>query len=363
MKTVLGGTLLSLLSLTVFGADKETIVFFRTYGYQEGESWVIPMRVWVYQPRNLVEQLTTKIASSLNKPTPQERANFKARVTYLVADDESREEVVFAFDHDPAQTPYRVQSAQGKFPKSDLNGLIQGFIRLSKAQADELRARQGSTDGWLTFRAISKGHSGVGRVQLIPPQGLSVISDIDDTIKITEIPAGHEVIVRNTFFRDFMAAPGMAERYRALPGAVFHYISGTPWQLYEPLADFLCGAQGGFPEGTFHMKNIRKNLLNAGTWRDLKDLTAGDSTVRGKVTHITTLLKAFPQRQFILVGDSGEHDPEVYAGIRQQFPAQIQGIWIRDVVNARENRPERLTGMEIIPAPTIVEGVSALGQN
>jgi phosphatidate phosphatase APP1 len=50
---------------------------------------------------------------------------------------------------------------------------------------------------------------------LIPdtPGGLSVISDIDDPIKVTEVPAGHRILYLNTFVREFRSAPGMADRY------------------------------------------------------------------------------------------------------------------------------------------------------
>jgi phosphatidate phosphatase APP1 len=59
------------------------------------------------------------------------------------------------------------------------------------------------------------GRTGGGRLQLIPdtPGGLSVISDIDDPIKVTEVPAGHRILYLNTFVREFRSAPGMADRY------------------------------------------------------------------------------------------------------------------------------------------------------
>ncbi len=73
-----------------------------------------------------------------------------------------------------------------------------------------------------------------------------------------------------------------------------------------------------------------------------------------KLSQISEIVGRFPKRRFILVGDSGEKDPEVYREIKTRFPQQIQEIWIRDVVNDRENRPERLREMQIIPAETIV---------
>ena len=66
-----------------------------------------------------------------------------------------------------------------------------------------------------------------------------------------------------------------------------------------------------------------------------------------------------PKRKFFLYGDSGECDPEVYREIRDNsnFRAQVQEIWIRDVVNAAMETPDRLAGMKIIP------GADARGGN
>jgi phosphatidate phosphatase APP1 len=64
-------------------------------------------------------------------------------------------------------------------------------------------------------------------------------------------------------------------------------------------------------------------------------------------------MRHFPGRSFVLIGDSGEHDPEVYAHVRKEFGAQVQEIRIRDVIDDRTNNPSRLEGMTIIPAPTI----------
>ena len=342
----------------LFGSDEEQVTFYPTYGYQKDDQWVIPLRIWVHENRTVMESLLTGLAASLGKLPGKEIDNFRSRMADFVADDESREKVWFTFDNDPENEEYRVQEDGGGFPRSDLNGLIEGFFTLSAAKAEDLLKRQGARNGWLTFRAVSPEHTGTGRVRLLSPEGLSVISDIDDTIKITEIPAGHEIVVRNTFFRDFRAAPVMAEMYQGLGDASFHYVSGGPWQLFKPLSSFLWGPSGGFPEGTFHMKNIRKNLLNSDTWKDLIELAGGNATFDQKVAQVSEIMEKFPARNFILVGDSGEWDPEVYAHIRISFPKQVQEIRIRDVVNDRENQPERLKDMTILPAPTVVEGVS-----
>ncbi len=51
--------------------------------------------------------------------------------------------------------------------------------------------------------------------------------------------------------------------------ASFHYVSGGPWQLYNPLAEFLIKKEG-FPAGSFHMRTVNKTLSAANFLNDLK---------------------------------------------------------------------------------------------
>ncbi len=334
-------------------SDDEQVTFYTTYGYREGDAWLIPMRVWVCERRNILEKVIVDVAASMADTDAGEIGNLRSRIRDFVADSESREAVAFTFDNDPESVEYRVQDAGGDIPKTDQNGLVEGMIRLQAVKAEELLKLQDSSDGWLTFRATSKGHSGSGRVRLIEPSGLSVISDIDDTIKITEIHAGTKIMVRNTFFRDFIPVPGMVKLYRGWESAAFHYVSGGPWQLYRPLREFLFHEKTGFPEGSFHMKNARKNLFSSNTWEDFIELVTNENlTFQQKEAQINTIMERFPGRKFILVGDSGEKDPEVYAEIRKRFPGQVREIIIRDVVNDREKNPARLEGMTVIDAGT-----------
>jgi hypothetical protein len=162
-----------------------------------------------------------------------------------------------------------------------------------------------------------------GEMFLLEEQGLSVISDIDDTIKITEVRDRHATL-RNTFLREFQPVSGMAELYQTLArsnGAAFHYISASPWQLYEPLAAFV--RTNGFPAGTFALKEFR--------WKDKSFFSLFANPEKYKSGVIEPLMKQFPKRKFIFVGDSGERDPEIYATLAQKYPQQIARIFIRDV--------------------------------
>jgi len=274
------------------------------------------------------------------------------RADGFIADSESRETISFSFDNDPEYRQYRLRNAEGD-SDTDRNGLIEGTITVPNETAKVLLAAQNSDNGWLTFRAVSDDHGGVGRVRLIGAEGVSVISDVDDTAKVTNIPSGEAEVLKNTFFREFTAAPCMADLYQSYGDNVsFHYVSGGPWQMYGPLAEFLFGDDAGFPEGTFHMKNVRTNPFESESYEDIWKLIGSGSqqvTLEQKIGQISALLQDFPQRDFVLIGDSGEKDPEVFAAIRERFPDQVAEIKIRDVVNHAKAKPERLRGMTIIP--------------
>jgi len=298
--------------------------------------------------------------------------NFENRIADLVAHNEGGQKVSFTFDADTASRRYSVDGD----PPTKGDGLIVGDITLDAGEAKNLLALQNSQNGWLSYHAVAGGVVSEGLVQLLESKAgvVSVVSDIDDTIKITEIPAGTEIVLRNTFLRDFVAVPEMAQIYRALyqdpTNASFHYVSGGPWQLYNPLADFLIKKEG-FPAGSFHMRTVDKKISAATFLNDLKLLVedgfslsdlSREETRKHKVAEITTLMTNLPDRQFYLIGDSGEKDPEAYGEIRSKFSKLVKEIRIRDVVNADadKNDPKkyRLTGMVVRHAPTIVHGKS-----
>jgi len=152
----------------------------------------------------------------------------------------------------------------------------------------------------------------------------------------------------------------MAEFYHSSADDVaFHYVSGAPWQLYTPIAHFLFADEAAFPTGSVHMKSVRTNLTEPESYQDIWKLLSDGSkqtTFDQKVQQISDLIAHFPVRQFILIGDSGERDPEVFAEIRKRFPAHISRVIIRDVNNTQTNNPQRLNNMQVISAANSSQG-------
>jgi len=345
---------------------EKRVTFYPTYGYRQYGEWVIPLRIWVHKAPSVMQRSLARAArayiagqAGIEELSESDKASFERHSDDFFADSESRESVEFRFVDDPERRAYSLDNGD-KESMTNLNGLLEGVLRLDEETAANLLTAQQSAQGWLRFHAVSDGHWGEGSVRLILPTGHSVISDIDDTIKITEIPAGKRAVLMNTFFREFAAVPCMAELYERFgEDDAFHYVSGGPWQMYQPLADFLFADPAGFPEGSFHMKNVRMNMFEKETYEDILAIIASGSrqvTFDQKVLQIRTLMNHFPGRTFTLIGDSGEKDPEIFRQIRAEFPTQVREIKIRVVSDRDTDNLTRLENMTRIPADLSTDG-------
>ncbi|KAI0503116.1 actin patch protein 1 [Xylaria bambusicola] len=164
-------------------------------------------------------------------------------------------------------------------------------------------------------------------IQVIEPRGVSLISDIDDTIKRSNIALGAKEIFRNTFVRELkdLTIDGVKDWYNTLHdmGVRIHYCSNSPWQLYPVLATYFKLAS--LPHGSLHLKRYTGMLQ--GIFEPVAERKKGT---------LEKIMHDFPERKFLLVGDSGEADLEVYTELAVANPGRIKGIFIRDVTT-----PER----------------------
>jgi hypothetical protein len=230
------------------------------------------------------------------------------------------------------------------------NGAFFGTLRVPESLSQELiESNDASTINMFLKRsedAEGKIAETEGKIFFVPPRGLSVVSDIDDTIKHTEATSKSKMLA-NTFLRPFEGIEGMAELYRAwqTQGVAFHYVSSSPWQLYRPLSEFCAGTN--FPEGSMHLRyfNMRDQVLKR--FRLLRQ--------NSKVGIIAGIMKRLPERKFILVGDSGEKDPEIYRFLARRYPTSVAAILIREVAGRpfSEKRLERLRSLQNHPVPHV----------
>jgi hypothetical protein len=358
------------------------VYFYPAYGYRQGTDWVIHIRSWVHEIRDSTATPRTRLGKIRDKAgelattfacARTEVNALKKRLRDFSAKDINGQQIEIIFDSDPDGQHYPLRPNEtNRNPNglSDPNGLIESKLKLPDATYQKFRNSPNSTKGWLTYHAVSdtgKVLTGKGRIRLIEPKGTSVVTDIDDTIKVSDVPAAKTIVLRNTFCCGFVAASEMAKMYRSWGDDVaFHYVSGGPWQLYGPLYDYLIYDPGAYPEGTFHFNYFPKNILAEDTRRILKRAVADSlfekmfGSLKGTYLHkqkeIAKLMDNFPGRNFILIGDSGEMDPEVYRWFKEnpKYSEQVKEIRIRDVVNDNKINNDRLKGMTVIPAEPII---------
>ncbi|MGC4002761.1 MAG: App1 family protein [Pirellulales bacterium] len=304
----------------------ETIVFYPTAAARDADGvWRVPIHANVHEPdidsmkRRVLLTLLAGVIDARSKDVDTDLFKTRARV-FLVENEKGKEIRI------------KLPVGDANVGKSAANGHATGELTLDDAQARQLGGIGKSP--WLKLPAVlpeAERRTFTADVQLIEPRGLSVISDLDDTIKISQV-ADRRELLRNTFLKPFVAVPGMAEQYARWEsdGAVFHYVSSSPWQLFGVLEEFRVNEK--FPSGTWTMKHLRL------TDRSAVEFFRGHESYKSNA--IEQFLSRYPQRKFVLVGDTGEDDPEIYGAVARKHPAQVVKILIRDSKSGKES-PER----------------------
>lgn len=305
-------------------ASDESLEFYPAMAWRSGDGWKLWVRGCVFEASSVpgVERLARRWLK-VDPDDAESRGRLRERLAPFLVDKERGKR--FRLEASGFGRAFRVTGANGHFG---------GVFRVSDAEwagfpergVGRVRVRFGTRrsmrDVELEVHVMARG-------------GWSVASDIDDTVKETGLADRREAVL-NTFVRPFKAVPGMAAAYaawgRAL-GADWHYVTGSPWQLWGPLSRFV--ADAGLPSGTWHMQEFRA--------KDRSLLRLFRSPMEYKAGVLRQLLRMDPERRWILVGDSGQSDPEAYGRIAAEFPGRVAWVWIRrlDGVGADAGRYER----------------------
>ena len=169
----------------------------------------------------------------------------------------------------------------------------------------------------------------------------AIVSDIDDTILMTNVTslfkwrAVYKTFVYNAHTRfSFSGARELYEELAKGPGEEsennpIFYLSRSPWNLYDMIVDFLDFQ--GFPKGPIFLRDVglpfRKQASEFGH----------------KEGNILRLIEDVPTLKFVLIGDSGEKDADIYVSVAKKYPDRIAAIIIRNVkANSNARRIEKL---------------------
>ncbi|MET0855280.1 MAG: phosphatase domain-containing protein, partial [Telluria sp.] len=195
-----------------------------------------------------------------------------------------------------------------------------------------------------------------------PTARFGIISDIDDTVLWTNVTNKLNMALMLARSNAHTRKPfkGVAAFYRALhqgaggdEGNPLFYVSSSPWHLFGPLVEFL--RVQGLPIGPLLLRELGV--------RELLKLTEHGQS---KLDKIELILRFYPQMQFVLIGDSGEQDPEIYAEVVRRHPKSVRVIYIRNVnpdparIEALDRLIEEVaaTGTQLILAPDSVFAAS-----
>jgi phosphatidate phosphatase APP1 len=274
------------------------------------------------------------------EPTPpslneRRRANLRRNLGLLVNDER-------------ANVPVTVRLVEQQWQATTD---VEGYFRI---ELDELAAL---TPGWHQIGGEVTGATTETGLLVLPDANIhGLISDLDDTILMTGVTSKRRMLA-NTLLRNPMqreAVPGTAALYRELAArnadaaaAPVFYLSASPRQLHFSIETFL--AYNGFPRGVL----ITKRVTNDETSEPLLDQRAY------KKVRIEEILERVPHAGFTLIGDDGEHDPEIYDEIRSLHPGRIEAIWIRRV----HPDPERAQFAEQGDLAVLLDGHCCMPEN
>lgn len=205
------------------------------------------------------------------------------------------------------------------------------------------------------------GHTGIratGEVLVVSDAcELGYISDLDDTV--VQTGARNKVThTRVLLARDALEQEpfeGVADLYTRLvrgpdghtPQPMF-YVSRSSWGLYDLFVDFMSAR--GIPRGpTF--------LMDAAV---IEQKSAAVGHEHHKLDVIAEILDAHPELRVVLIGDSGQHDPETYLAAVRRWKSRIRAVWLRDVTDEKRDAEVKrvVAAIEALGVPALATAKS-----
>jgi phosphatidate phosphatase APP1 len=213
--------------------------------------------------------------------------------------------------------------------KADDEGFFSGWVETPDAKATD--------EEWVAYDAslIAPKPPNTDAVKtsgevLVPPMSarLCVISDIDDTVIQSGVSnflqAAKTVILGNA--RTRLPFPGVSAFYEALRNGAagdennpVFYVSSSPWNIYDVITEFM------------DIQKMPKGPLLLRDWDIGFSALSSSHHFEHKRVAIGNIMRLYPNLKFILIGDSSQHDPEIYRQAVKDFPHRVAAIYIREV--------------------------------
>ncbi|MGY1709221.1 phosphatase domain-containing protein [Geodermatophilus sp. SYSU D00758] len=179
-----------------------------------------------------------------------------------------------------------------------------------------------------------------------PDAARGVVCDVDDTVWVTGLRHPLRAAWR-TFARSGAGrrpVSGMAGLLNRLVEAEPHppvvYLSNGPWNLAGVISRFLVRHE--FPAGALLMTDWG---ISPTAW-----FRSGKAHKRAELERLAADL---PGVRWVLVGDDGEHDPEIYADFARRHPDRVVAIALRTVAPPGTPEPAPRIGDRVGDVPVV----------
>ena len=245
--------------------------------------------------------------------------------------------------------------------RTDDEGFFGGWIDLESSVNGDGEWHSYSAELLAAGKPDRENVKGSADVLVAPPSArFGVISDLDDTVIQSRVSnflqAARTVMLGNA--RTRLPFPGVAAFYRALRNGKdgdeknpIFYVSSSPWNIYDVIAEFM------------DLQKVPKGPILLRDWDIGWNALSPARHFEHKGVAIRNIMQLYPDLQFILIGDTSQHDPEIYSQIVREFPNRVAAIYIRDVTrNAERSASVKKLADEILAAhSTLVLAEDTLG--
>jgi len=304
----------------------------RPYGNWTNQGWNVRFHGNVFKQPNISESKLDDLANgfligtSVQSLPPSQASQARNLTAEIYVLQQSNQNVTFSLKPAPTAGASGEQggggavtppggSQQVKFPTPTTpEGDFDGFVQIK----DEGLLSGNTTSEIQRLNVYTEGDiNGNATAYLVPPKGLTIVSDIDDILRVTKIYQPKEGLL-NSFARPFTPWMNMPDIYanwsRSIPNFHFHYLTTTPEQATRNYMDFIYKT---YPGGSFDTRPL-----------NFSDVSA---TLSIRKFLLEKVFQTFPERKFILIADTSNSDVmRDYPAMVTEFPGQVQCILLRN---------------------------------
>ncbi|KAK1761235.1 phosphatidate phosphatase APP1 [Echria macrotheca] len=303
------------------------------YGNWTDAGWNVFVHGNVYKVPDISEAKLDDLANiflidtDIHDLPPSSQAQARNMTASIFVVQQKDQNVTISFTNDvetggqtgTVNAPGGAQEIRVQDPTTD-QGDFAGWLKLADTtgQNGTPLIAGNETDKIQSLNMHAKGtDSGNATAYLVPPTGITIISDIDDILRVTKIWNPKEGLL-NSFARPFTPWMNMPSHYahwaQTVPNLHFHYLTTTPEQVTRNYMEFIFA---NYPLGSFDTRPL-----------NFSDVSA---TLSIRKHLLDLVFETFPQRKFVLIGDTTNSDVmKAYPQLAKDHPGQVQCIWLRN---------------------------------